>query len=163
MLCPGLLMSASALGLTPAPGDAAEISPTLQSLIAFCDDEYAIPVWMRRKQLAGIERRAAAADPMHVSKMPRSAWRPRALSHFLEKHDAISHAFPPHILFPIPFRDRRLFFLNASRIRKLVRDYTASIHLYKRRSRDRFEKRNGEMPPPNSHLACLAERHGIAI
>ena len=67
MLCPGLLMSASALGLTPAPGDAAEISPTLQSLIAFCDDEYAIPVWMRRKHLAGIERRAAAADPMHVS------------------------------------------------------------------------------------------------
>ena len=77
--------------------------PHAGSLIAFCDDEYAIPVWMRRKQLAGIERRAAAGDPMHVSKMPWGAWGPRALSHFLKEHDDFSHALPPHILFPVSF------------------------------------------------------------
>jgi len=137
-------------------------SPTLAALIALCDDEYAIPVWARPRQLAEIERRAAAGDPMHVSEMPWGVWGPRALSHYLKVHDEFRHALPPHVLYPVGFGERRLYFLHARRVWRLVRDDTVSIHFYGRRCRDRLERRHDGMPPENSVLAELARRHGVS-
>ncbi len=136
-------------------------SPTLKSLIAFCDDEYAIPVWMGQRHLAEIERRAAGADPMHVSEMPWGVWGPRALSHFLKEHDEFRHALPPHVLYPVSFGDRQLYFRNAAMTWGCVREDTVSIHFYGRRCRRRLELRHDGVPPPGSILAELAERHGV--
>jgi len=137
-------------------------SPTLRSLVAFCDDEYAIPVWMRRKHLAEIRRRAAAGDPMHVSEMPWGAWGPRALSHFLQQHDEFRHALPPHVLYPVSFGDRRFYFLNARRVWQYVQADTVSIHFYGRRCRARLDRVHHGVPPEGSILAELAARHGVA-
>ena len=137
-------------------------SPTLRALIEMCEDEYAIPVWMRPRHLAEIERRAAEGDPMHVSEMPWGAWGPRALSHFLHRHDEFRHALPPHVLYPVSFADRRLYFLNARRVWQFVQEDTVSIHFYGRRCRARLARRHDGMPPPGSILAELAERHGVA-
>ena len=136
-------------------------SPTLRALIAFCDDEYAIPVWMGRRHLAGIERRAAAGEAMHVSEMPWGVWGPRALSHFLHEHDEFRHALPPHVLYPVPFAERRLYFLNARRVWARVQADTVSIHFYGRRCRDRLARRHDGVPPPGSILEELGARHGV--
>lgn len=136
-------------------------SPTLASLIALCDDEYAVPVWMRPKHLVEIDRRAAEGDLMHVSEMPWGVWGPRALSHFLHQHDEFRHALPPHVLYPVSFGDRRLYFRNASLTWRRVREDTVSIHFYGRRCRARLNLVHDGVPPPGSILAELAERHGV--
>lgn len=136
-------------------------SPTLKSLIALCEDEYAQPRWVRPVQQAEIARRAASGDPMHVSEMPWGVWGPQALSHFLKEHDELRHALPMHVLYPVSFRDRRFYFLHARRVWSLVRDDTVSIHFYGRRCRARLRGRHDGVPPRNSVLAELAERHGV--
>jgi hypothetical protein len=137
-------------------------SPTLASLIAFCADEYALPRWMRPVHQAEIERRAAAGDPMHVSEMPWGVWGPRALSYFLKDHDEFRHALPPHVLYPVSFAERRLYFRPASRTWRHVKEDTVSIHFYGRRCRARLRVVHDGVPPEGSILAELAERHGVA-
>jgi hypothetical protein len=99
---------------------------------------------------------------MHVSEMPWGAWGPRALSHFLHRHDEFRHALAPHVLYPVSFADRRLYFLNARRVWQLVQEDTVSIHFYGRRCRTRLARRHDGVPPQGSILAELAERHGVA-
>jgi hypothetical protein len=148
----------AAIGVLALPA----ASPSLASLIAFCEDEYAVPRWMRPVHQAEIERRAAAGDPMHVSEMPWGVWGPRALSYFLKEHDEFHHALPPHVLYPVSFADRRLYFRPAARTWARVREDTVSIHFYGRRCRARLNLVHDGVPPVGSILAELAERHGVA-
>ncbi|MHA7851836.1 hypothetical protein [Roseovarius sp.] len=137
-------------------------SPTLKALIDMCDDEYTIPVWMRRAQVREIKTRHDAGDPMHVSEMPWGVWGPRALSHFLKQHDEFRHALEPHVLYPVGFAERRLYFRRAALTWNLVRDDTVSIHFYGRRCRQLLKIKFDGVPPPSSVLGELAARHGIA-
>lgn len=137
-------------------------SPTLAALIAFCEDEYAIPPWMMPRHKKEMAERAAAGDPMHVSEMPWGAWGPKALSHFLHKHDEFRHALAPHVLYPVPFEDRRDYFREARRTWDKVQDDTVSIHFYGRRVRERLWNRFNGTPPEDSILAELARKHGVA-
>jgi len=136
-------------------------SPTLQSLIGFCDDEYAVPRWMRPVHLVEIERRAAAGDPMHVSEMPWGVWGPKALSYFLFEHDEFRHALPPHVLYPVSFADRRLYFRKSAMTWRHVREDTVSIHFYGRRCRQFLKLKYDGVPPSHSILAELAAKHGV--
>jgi len=136
-------------------------SPTLRALVAFCADEYAVPEWMPPRHVAIMRDRVAAGDPMHVSEMPWGAWGPKALSHFLHRHDEFRHALPPHVLYPVPFEDRRVYFRDAWKTWKRVKDDTVSIHFYGRRVRERLWNRFDGVPPAGSVLAELCEKHGI--
>ncbi len=136
-------------------------SPTLKALIEFCEDEYAIPPWMMPRHIQVMSERAEAGDPMHVSEMPWGAWGPKAFSHFLHKHDEFRHALDPHVLYPVPFEDRRIYFREAWKTWKRVQDDTVSIHFYGRRVRERLWNRFNGTPPKDSVLAELATRHGV--
>ena len=136
-------------------------SRTLQSLIDFCEDEYAIPPWMMPKHIAEMEERNAANDPMHVSEMPWGAWGPKALSHFLKQHGEFEHALDPHVLYPVPFENRRLYFREAWETWERVKEDTVSIHFYGRRVRNRLHNRFKGTPPAHSVLAELATKHSV--
>ncbi|MGJ8621919.1 MAG: hypothetical protein ACSHW1_04020 [Yoonia sp.] len=138
-------------------------SPTLTALIDFCEDEYAIPPWLPRRQRTEIEARQAAGDPMHVSEMPWGVWGPAALSYYLKQHDEFQHALAPHVLYPVPYEDRRLYFRGAFRTWARVQEDTVSIHFYGRRCRNFLNIRFNGIPPENSILGELALKHGIAL
>lgn len=137
-------------------------SPTLRELIAFCADEYSIPPWMRPVHAAQMRERAAAGDPLHVSQMQWGVWGPKAFSWFLKENDEIKHALDAHILYPVPFSDRRAYFRKAKETWDRVSDDTVSIHFYGRRVRDRLAYKFEGLPPENSILAELGRKHGIA-
>ena len=137
-------------------------SPSLQGLIEFCEDEYAIPPWMMPRHKKDMRARAEAGDPMHVSEMPWGAWGPKALSHFLRKNDEFKHAFDPHVLYPVLFEDRRIYFRKAWKVWKKVQEDTLSIHFYGRRVRERLRNRFNGTPPEGSILHELAEKHRVA-
>lgn len=136
-------------------------SPTLAGLIAACEDEYAIPPWMPPRHRAVMEEAAQAGEPMHVSQMPWGAWGPPALSYFLQQHGEFARAFEPHVLYPVPFEDRRIYFREAWKVWDRVQEDTVSIHFYGRRVRERLWNRFGGVPPEGSVLAELAARHGV--
>ncbi|PRY76232.1 hypothetical protein CLV80_10930 [Yoonia maritima] len=138
-------------------------SATLNDLINFCEDEYAIPTWMMPKHVKEMEERQANNDPMHVSEMPWGAWGPKALSHFLKKNDEFKYSLAPHVLYPVPFEDRRIYFREAWKTWKRVQDDTVSIHFYGRRVRERLKNRFKGIPPEDSVLAELAQKHGLPI
>ncbi|MCV6824277.1 MULTISPECIES: hypothetical protein [Halocynthiibacter] len=136
-------------------------SQTLRNLIDFCEDEYAIPSWMMPKHIAEMKIRSSAGDPMHVSEMPWGAWGPKALTYYLKKNDEFHHALAPHVLYPVPFEDRRIYFRAAWKTWKLVQDDTVSIHFYGRRVRERLKNRFLSIPPKDSILFELAEKNGV--
>lgn len=136
-------------------------SQTLMDLVAFCEDEYAIPVWMPPRHVAEMRDRAEAGSPLHVSEMPWGAWGPRALTHFLHKNDEFHHRQAEHVLYPVPYEDRRMFCRPAWRTWKRVKDDTLSLHFYGRRLRAHLETKYDGLPPDGSLLAQLGERHGI--
>ena len=136
-------------------------SPTLQGLIEFFEDEYAIPPWMMPKHKREMRARAEAGDPMHVSEMPWGAWGPKALSHFLRSSGEFDRSLAPHVLYPIPFKDRRVYFRQAWKAWKMVEDDTVSIHFYGCRVRAGLATRFGGIPPEGSILEELCRKHGV--
>lgn len=136
-------------------------SPTLASLIAFCEDEYAIPPWMAERHVTEMEARAAAGDPMHVSEMAWGAWGPKAFSHYLRENNEFDLALPEHVLYPVPYENRRCYFFDASKVWQMVREDTVSIHFYGRRVRELLQRRYDGVPPPQSVVAELLQKHGI--
>lgn len=136
-------------------------SQTLTDLIDFCEDEYAIPPWMMPRHKQEMRERAEADDPMHVSEMPWGAWGPKALTHYLQKNDEFQHALPEHVLYPVPFQDRRVFCRPARRTWKVVKDDTIALHFYGRRLRDHLQNKYDGIPPEDSLLGELTQKHGI--
>ena len=144
-------------GVLALPSD----SPALSALIDFCEDEYAIPPWMMPKHKREMRARAEAGDPMHVSEMPWGAWGPKALSHFLHRSGEFDRSLAPHVLYPIPFKDRRIYFRPAWKAWKMVAEDSVSIHFYGRRVRDGLASRFGGIPPEGSILDELCQKHGV--
>jgi hypothetical protein len=136
-------------------------SKTLTDLIAFCEDEYNVPLWLRRAQLKTINERAASGDPMHVSEMPWGVWGPKALSYYLHRNDEFQHSLAPHVLYPVPFEDRRHYFRRADLTWRRVKEDTVSIHFYGRRCRSFLNNRFNGIPPENSVLGELAMKHDV--
>lgn len=136
-------------------------SQTLADLVAFCEDEYAIPVWMMPRHRQEMRDRAEAGNPMHVSEMPWGAWGPKALTHYLHNNDEFRHRQDEHVLYPVPYEDRRLFCRPARKTWNRVKDDTISLHFYGRRLRAHLDNSYDGIPPQGSLLAELGEKHGI--
>jgi len=138
------------------------ISPTLKALKTLCSDEFAIPGWVHRADRAVMEQRIQDGNPMHISEMPWGAWGPKAFSHSLKEFGEFDRALEPHVLYPVSFRDRRLYFRSAHRTWAKVKEDTVSIHFYGRRCREFLRIRHDNIPPEGSVLADLGVKHGIS-
>lgn len=138
-------------------------SQTLKDLIAVCDDEYFIPTWLMPRRVAEMKERAEAGNPMHVSEMPWGAWGPKAFTHFLKKNDEFRRALEPHVLYPLLFEHRKIYFLSAWKTWRRVQDDTVSIHFFGRRVRARLWNRFNGVPPEGCVLDELGKKHGVKL
>jgi hypothetical protein len=142
------------LGLAPG-------SATLQALLEFTSNEFAIPPWYDEETKAAYADKRDRGEPVHAGEMPWGVWGPHAVTHFLQATGEIKHAFPRHVLYPVTFKDRRFMTKPDFDLSDHIRPDTLSIHFYGRRMRRRLEEKFNSQPPPRSLISKLLDKHGI--
>ena len=68
-------------GVLGLPAD----SETLQALLAFTRDEFAIPPWYDEQTRAEYAAKKERGEPVHAGEMAWGVWGPHALTHFLHE------------------------------------------------------------------------------
>lgn len=136
-------------------------SDTLKALLAYTEDDFAIPSWYGPEYQAELEAKRDAGTPVHASEQPWGVWGPHAITHFLGVTGEIRFAFPQEVLYPFSFQDRRFMLRKNFDTTGYITAETRSIHLYGRRMRARLVEKEGGVPHPKSLLGQLLIRHGI--
>ena len=136
-------------------------SDTLRDLLAYTQDEFAIPSWYGPEYEAELQATKAAGSPVHAGEQPWGVWGPHAITHFLHKTGEVKYALPKEALYPFSFKDRRLMLRRNFDITQYVTENTYSVHLYGRRIRARLVEKEGGIPHRNSLLGQLLKKHGV--
>jgi len=138
-------------------------SETLGALLEFTSDEFAIPPWFETAEQDRLKAMRDAGTPVHAGEMVWGVWGPHAVTHFLQETGEIKHAFPAHVLYPVPFKERREMLKRGVDLSGFIKDDTASVHLYGRRMRKRLVEAEGGVPKRWSLLGKLINKHGIDV
>ena len=135
-------------------------SDTLDALISFTSDEFAIPEWLPQVEQNRLQSLKDSGEPVGVGDQEWGAWGPRALTHFLHKTGEIKHALPVDALYPIGFKNRGLMVRPGANAERFITPDTMSIHFYGRRMRERIMNEGGE-PADSSLIGRLLKKHGV--
>lgn len=136
-------------------------SQTLKDLIEYTEDPYAIPPWLPERHQNELIEARNAGNPKHVGEMPWGVWGPSALTWLLERNGEAHHAMQPHVLYPIPYKNRRAMARPGANAQKFIQPDTVSIHFYGRRMRPFLQQRFDGIAPADCMIGQLAEKHGI--
>lgn len=135
-------------------------SDTLNALLDFTSDEFAIPSYYGPEYEAELIAKRDAGEPVHASEQPWGVWGPHAVTHFLQETGEARFALPQEGLYPFTFKDRRYMLKKNFDTTGYITENTYSVHLYGRRMRARLGEA-GEPPHPKSLLGKLMIKHGI--
>lgn len=140
-----------------------QTSEALAGLLKMTEDEYDIPFWYSEDAKAKLQAQADAGTPTHVSDLPWGVWGPHAITAWLHRTGEDKYAFPPEVLYPVPFQNRR-HMVNGRRrasVESFLTGNTLSIHLYGRRIREFLASRPNGLPDEGGLIHHLLHKHGI--
>jgi hypothetical protein len=95
--------------------------------------------------------------PVRVEDFPWGTFGPGMLTYLVKKHDLLKYAKPPHVFYPVSWKDAHLTFEVNSGVYKMIRKDTCGIHLWSSRIRD-FVSRP---PPKGSFVFELCKQFGV--
>ena len=136
-------------------------SPTLQALLDFTRDEFAIPPWEKRWKRKEWQAAKDAGNPVHAGEQRWGVWGPHAVTHFLGVTGEIERALPQVALYPYSFRFRRKLVRSGIDHSDVITNETQSIHLYGRRIRKRLAEKERGLPPLDSLIGSLLLKHKV--
>lgn len=136
-------------------------SDTLNQLLEFTADEYAIPPYYGKDYEKDLTDAKAAGTPVHVSEQPWGVWGPHAITHFLHETGEVKYALPQDALYPFTFKDRRNMLKRKFDTSGIITENTRSIHFYGRRMRKRLVEKEGGIPHHKSLIGELLKKHDI--
>ena len=136
-------------------------SRTLAQLNDFCSNEYPIPPWAGKEELARLTDAADRGEPVHVSELTWGVWGPAAVTHFLKKTGEIEHAMPQEAFYPISFKDRRKLLAPGDVIDRQLTNGCYGVHLWNRRLSRRLVTAENGIAHPDSFLGRALIRHGV--
>ncbi|MEP0566208.1 MAG: glycosyltransferase family 2 protein, partial [Paracoccaceae bacterium] len=136
-------------------------SLTLQALLEFTRDEFAIPPWEKPFRRREMQEAKDAGNPVHAGEQKWGVWGPHAITHFLGETGEMARALPQVALYPYSFKVRRRLLLTDVDHSLAITDETQSIHLYGRRIRKRMAERDFGLPHPESLMGTLLQKHRI--
>jgi hypothetical protein len=137
-------------------------SGTLQGLMEFIADPYAIGPWLKPDQQAELQAAQAAGSPVHFSEQAWGLTGPAALTYFLKETGEWAHALPQTAFYPVSFKDRNKMILSRFNIQDdFLTDETYAVHLWARRMKPRLEEKESNRPRRGSYLHQALKKHGI--
>lgn len=150
---PGLVCNA-VLGL---PSD----SKTLNSLLDFFKDEYAIAPWLKPYQIAELEAERDAGKPVHMTEQTWGFTGPSSVTHFLIETGEIEHAQPEAAFYPLSFKERNQLILGKLELEDDFSEETRGVHFWARRVKPRLEEKENNRPRPGSFIDAALKVHEI--
>ncbi|WP_371056100.1 hypothetical protein [Rhodosalinus sp. K401] len=149
----GLVCNA-VLGLPPD-------SPTLNGLLDFFRDEYAIAPWLKPSQRQELEAARDAGTPVHMTEQDWGFTGPAAVTWFLRETGEIGHARPQNVFYPVSFKHRNHMIQSRFDIPSRLGPETRGVHFWARRMKPRLEEKEGNRPRRGSYMEGLIAKHGI--
>ena len=149
---PGLVCNA-VLGL---PKD----SDTLNNLLKFFEDEYAIAPWLSGAQQQELKVEKEAGRPVHMTEQNWGFTGPASVTYFLQETGEILYAQPQEIFYPVSFKHRNHLIINRFKPEEAMTN-TRGVHFWARRMKPRLEEKEGNKPRRGSFMARLIRKHDI--
>ncbi|TRD22426.1 hypothetical protein [Palleronia caenipelagi] len=152
---PGLICNA-VLGL---PSE----SLTLNALLEFFQDEYAIAPWLKDWQQEELRIEKEAGNPVHMTAQNWGFTGPASVTHFLIETGEVDHAHPEDVFYPISFPDRNQMILSRfnDAVDEKLTEKTRGVHFWARRMKPRLEEKENNTPRRGSFMAKLIKLHDI--
>ena len=150
---PGLVCNAM-LGLPPD-------ADSLNGLLDFFTDEYAIAPWLKPWQQRELEEERDAGHPVHMTAQNWGFTGPGAVTHFLKDTGEIEHARSEAAFYPISFKHRNHMIMSKFDIEAELGADCYGVHFWARRMKPRLEEKEGGVPRRGSFMAGLIEKHQI--
>lgn len=135
-------------------------SALLADLIAFTDELYPQPAFVKPSLRAEYRDAAKAGTPVHVADMPWGTWGPNMLSWFVGKHKLREQVQPLEAFYPVIFPQRTKFLRRAEVVDSALTPDTTALHFWASNKAE-IGARFGGYPPPGSWFAHAVDRHGI--
>ena len=152
---PGLVCNA-VLGLPPE-------SKTLNALLNFFEDEYAIAPWLKDWQIKELEEERDAGKPVHITEQNWGFTGPASVTHFLIETGEIEHAEPEPAFYPVSFKERNHMIMSRFDVEERFTDATRGVHFWARRMKPRLEEKENNRPRRGSFMEGLIQKHAIDV
>jgi pimeloyl-ACP methyl ester carboxylesterase len=133
----------------------------LKAMIAFTDDHYAIPEFIKPKLQEEYRAAKSRGEPVHVSAQPWGVWGPMMVTYFVHKLGLLDKVQPMEAFYPVPFPDRTRMIRKAEKVEALFTEATTAVHLWASNKRELGLRFNG-VPRAGSYLDKILAKHGIA-
>lgn len=152
---PGLVCNA-VLGL---PKDAR----TLDALLEFFTDEYAIAPWLKPWQQDELRAEADKGTPVHMTQQNWGFTGPASVTYFLQQTGEVDLAQPVETFYPVSFKDRNKMILSrhSDWVETQLTAQTRGVHFWARRMKPRLQEQENNCPRRGSFLHRLIEKHEI--
>lgn len=136
-------------------------SQTLNGLLDFLQDEYAIAPWLAEAQQQELQAQKDAGDPVHITAQKWGFTGPAAITYFLKETGEISHAKPQEAFYPISFKHRNHMILSRFSPEDDMTENTHGVHFWARRMKPRLQEKEGNVPRRGSYMHGLLKKHDI--
>lgn len=134
---------------------------TLNQLLAFFEDEYAIGPWLDDWQRAELEAEKKAGKPVHMTEQNWGFTGPASVTHFLKETGEIDHAQPQEAFYPISYKNRNHLIISRFKPEEEMTEKTFGVHFWARRMKPRLEEKEHNAPRRGSFMDKLLVKHGI--
>lgn len=135
-------------------------SAILADMIAFTDQLYPQPAFVKPALRAEYRAAAKAGNPVHVADMPWGTWGPNMLSWFVKKHDLRAMVRPIDAFYPVTFPERRMFIGPVEKVDERISKATTALHVWASNKAE-IGGDFGGYPPPGSWFDLAVRRHDI--
>ena len=135
-------------GILRIPADSLLLPPLLALF-----EENSVPSWLAMRARIAARLRLSFTGRSGIAKMPWGSIGPHALSSLAKAHNLHQLAAPPHLFFPVHWRDARWILEPGMTVEDKISPCTVSVHLWNQLIRPFKESR----APRGSFLARLQE------
>ncbi|WP_243611746.1 hypothetical protein [Shimia aestuarii] len=138
-------------------------SKSLDMMLAFFEDEYAIGPWLKPWQQKELQAEKDAGRPVHMTEQNWGFTGPAAVTYFLQQSGEIKYAEPVEAFYPISFKHRNHMIMSKFNIEEQLNETTKGVHFWARRMKPRLEEKENNRPRRGSFMDGLIAKHGIDV
>lgn len=143
-------------GVFGAPAD----SELLQTILAFMEDRFPLPPYLRKSRLDEYRAAKKAGTPVNISEMPWGTWGPMCLTWFANQTGMAAKAQEMDVFYPVPYGKRRVFLRDHKHLDRFITPNSTAINVFASNKSIMVKQHDG-LPPAGSFFDYALKLHDI--